>query len=159
MNALSNVMLPMLYLGVSNDERARRAMAALEAVGLRDRWHHRPKEMSGGQQQRVAIARALVNNPSVILADEPTGNLDTRTSLEIMAILQKLNARGATILVVTHEHDIAQHCTRAVVFRDGRIQSDHPVADRMIAEERLAMLPVEDEDEVQEASRNGAGVA
>jgi putative ABC transport system ATP-binding protein len=124
MNALENVMLPMLYGGVSSQERHQRAHAALEAVGLSDRAHHRPNELSGGQQQRVAIARSLVNSPSVILADEPTGNLDSRTSAEIMGILQALNQAGATIVLVTHEPDIAAYCSRTVAFKDGVVVSD-----------------------------------
>jgi len=124
MDALENVTLPMVYLGVPSAIRERRAEIALEAVGLGSRKKHRPSEMSGGQQQRVAIARALVNAPSLILADEPTGNLDSRTSVEIMAILQRLNQAGATIVVVTHEPDIAAYCGRTVVFKDGLLQSD-----------------------------------
>jgi putative ABC transport system ATP-binding protein len=141
MDALGNVMLPMLYSGVPTAVRRERGMAALEAVGLADRYHHRPKEMSGGQQQRVAIARALVNAPSVILADEPTGNLDSRTSVEIMAILQHLNSRGATIVLVTHEPDIAEHCTRVVTFKDGLVLSDRTVEHPLSAQERLATVP------------------
>jgi putative ABC transport system ATP-binding protein len=124
MDALENVMLPMVYGGVAARERRERALAALEAVGLSDRRHHRPNELSGGQQQRVAIARSLVNSPSVILADEPTGNLDSQTSIEIMGILQALNKLGATIVVVTHEPDIARFCSRQVLFKDGLVVSD-----------------------------------
>jgi putative ABC transport system ATP-binding protein len=124
MDALDNVMLPMLYGGVPSSIRHARALAALEAVGLGERAHHRPNEMSGGQQQRVAIARALVNAPRLILADEPTGNVDSRTSVEIMAILQELNQAGATIVLVTHEPDIATYCTRRVTFLDGQLVSD-----------------------------------
>jgi putative ABC transport system ATP-binding protein len=141
MDALGNVMLPMLYAGVPSGARRERALAALDAVGLTGRVHHRPKELSGGQQQRVAIARALVNNPSVILADEPTGNLDSRTSIEIMAILQHLNARGATIVLVTHEPDIAEYCSRVLNFRDGRLQDDHLIGRPASAAAALAALP------------------
>jgi putative ABC transport system ATP-binding protein len=137
-DALGNVMLPMIYAGVPSGERYDRGMAALEAVGLADRAHHRPNELSGGQQQRVAIARALVNTPSLILADEPTGNLDSRTSVEVMAILQRLNAAGATIVLVTHEPDIAAHGTRNVVFRDGHVILDRIVDEPLSAEKELA---------------------
>jgi putative ABC transport system ATP-binding protein len=126
--ALEQVELPMMYAGV-RDRRAR-ALAALEAVGLTDRAHHKPTELSGGQQQRVAIARALVNEPSIILADEPTGALDTQTSAEIMAIFQRLNReRGLTVIFVTHEPDIAYHTRRIIHLRDGLITSDEPVAE------------------------------
>jgi putative ABC transport system ATP-binding protein len=126
MDALDNVMLPMLYGGVPASVRRERALAALSAVGLAERAHHRPNEMSGGQQQRVAIARALVNAPRLILADEPTGNVDSRTSVEIMAILQQLNRAGATIVLVTHEPDIATYCSRRVAFLDGLVVADRP---------------------------------
>jgi putative ABC transport system ATP-binding protein len=128
MTALENVELPLLYAATLARERRDQALTHLAEVGLRDREAHRPSQLSGGQQQRVAIARALVNEPQVILADEPTGNLDTRTSVEIMAILQRLNRRGITIVLVTHEEDIARYATRVVAFRDGRIRSDTPVA-------------------------------
>jgi putative ABC transport system ATP-binding protein len=141
MDALGNVMLPMLYAGVPSAVRSERGLAALTAVGLGDRAYHRPNELSGGQQQRVAIARALVNAPSVILADEPTGNLDSRTSVEIMTILQHLNARGVTIVLVTHEPDIAAFCSRIVTFRDGRVESDRPVEHPASAAEKLAAWP------------------
>jgi putative ABC transport system ATP-binding protein len=137
-DAIGNVMLPMIYAGVPTSERHDRGMAALEAVGLAERAHHRPNELSGGQQQRVAIARALVNTPSLILADEPTGNLDSRTSVEVMAILQRLNAAGATIVLVTHEPDIAAHGTRNVVFRDGHVILDRIVDEPLSAEKELA---------------------
>jgi putative ABC transport system ATP-binding protein len=128
LSALQNVELPLIYSGVSGRDRRGRALAALTAVGLADRVHHRPKELSGGQQQRVAIARALVTEPSIILADEPTGNLDSRSSAEIMAIFQGLNrARGMTVIFVTHEPDIAGHTRRILRMRDGRIERDEPV--------------------------------
>jgi putative ABC transport system ATP-binding protein len=138
MDALGNVMLPMVYANVPKSVRRQRALAALDAVGLSGRADHRPSELSGGQQQRVAIARALVNAPSLILADEPTGNLDSRTSVEIMAILQRLNADGATIVLVTHEPDIAEYCSRIVVFKDGHVLSDSPVETPASAEAALA---------------------
>ncbi|MBU3202275.1 ABC transporter ATP-binding protein [Clostridium estertheticum] len=131
-SVLENVMLPMLYAGVSAKERKDRALIALEKVGLSDRIKHRPNEISGGQKQRVAIARAMVNNPAVIMADEPTGNLDTKSSIEIMKIFQKLNADGATILMVTHEDDIAKCAKRIVRFLDGKIVDDYPVSGRTI---------------------------
>jgi putative ABC transport system ATP-binding protein len=129
--ALENVELPLLYAGpIPAKERHARAAAALEAVGLGNRLDHHPNQLSGGQQQRVAIARALVNNPKLLLADEPTGNLDTRTSIEVMGIFQSLNARGLTIVLVTHEMEIAEYGTRIVAFRDGRLRSDRPVTNR-----------------------------
>jgi len=124
MSAQANVALPMAYAGVTRETSERRSNAALAAVGLADRGSHRPSELSGGQQQRVAIARALVNSPAIILADEPTGNLDSRTSVEIMAILQQLNVHGITIVMVTHEPDIASFCTRVVRFHDGQVIDD-----------------------------------
>lgn len=130
-SALEQVELPLLYgPNLPGKERHARAAAALASVGLGDRLDHYPNQLSGGQQQRVAIARALVNHPSLLLADEPTGNLDTRTSLEVMSIFQKLNSSGLTIVLVTHEHDIAEFSTRIVRFRDGRIVGDTPVTGR-----------------------------
>ncbi|MFN3854645.1 MAG: ABC transporter ATP-binding protein [Phreatobacter sp.] len=123
-DALANVELPMVYAGLARRERRRRAQEALERVGLGERVHHLPTQLSGGQQQRVAIARALVNQPKVLLADEPTGALDSRTSLEIMALFQDLNRQGVTVLIVTHEPDVAAFAGRVVRFRDGRVVSD-----------------------------------
>ncbi len=143
--ALDNVELPLLYNGgakMKTAERHTRAMDALGAVGLGDRFHHYPNQLSGGQQQRVAIARALINQPSIILADEPTGNLDSRTSIEVMGIFQRLNIeRGITIILITHEMDIAEYGTRLVRFRDGRIQIDEQIAHRRDAAKELAALP------------------
>ena len=131
MNAQENVELPMIYEGVASSTRRERALDALRAVGLLDRAHHLPSQMSGGQQQRVAIARSIVNAPSLILADEPTGNLDTASSDEILGIFQRLNdERGITLVLVTHESDIARFAKRIVRFRDGRLIQDEPVADR-----------------------------
>ena len=139
-SALENVELPLLYSphGHGRRELRRRSLAALEQVGLSDRAEHHPSQLSGGQQQRVAIARALVNEPALLLADEPTGNLDTRTSLEIMGIFQELNRKGMTILMVTHEPDIARYCLREITMRDGRIVGDIPVAGRLEATTELA---------------------
>jgi putative ABC transport system ATP-binding protein len=150
--ALENVELPTIYAGISPEEREARALAALERVGLRDRAHHYPSQLSGGQQQRVAIARALVNRPSILLADEPTGNLDSRTSVEIMGIFQELNeTEGLTVVIVTHEHDIAQYAKRALEFRDGRLRRDVPITDRLFASEVLPTLPtLDDEDDTEE---------
>ena len=128
--ALENVELPLIYAGVHAHERHRRAMEKLALVGLAERAHHLPSQLSGGQQQRVAIARSLVNAPALILADEPTGALDTRTSLELMALFQSLNEQGMTLVLVTHEPDIAQFARRILLFRDGRLVEDHPVAGR-----------------------------
>jgi len=134
MTILDNVELPMVYAGLPLKERKERALSALERVGLIDRINHRPNEISGGQKQRVAIARAIVNNPSVIMADEPTGNLDTKSSLDIMRIFQNLNEEGSTIIMVTHEPDIAKYTKRVVKFRDGHIVSDEKVLNREIVE-------------------------
>ena len=123
-SALHNVELPLVYAGVSAAERSERARQALDRVGLGDRMHHRPNELSGGQRQRVAIARALVNRPSILLADEPTGNLDSSTSEEIMAVFAELHRLGQTVIMVTHEPDIAEHAERVVTLRDGRVESD-----------------------------------
>ena len=139
--ALENVELPTLYSKVSNEERHTRASEALAMVGLADRAEHFPSQMSGGQQQRVAVARALVNRPSILLADEPTGNLDSRTSVEIMEVFQDLNDKGLTVVMVTHEHDIAEFAKRVLVFRDGKIRKDEPVRNRPRASEVLKTLP------------------
>src|SRR4051812_31128292 len=136
-SSIENVELPMLYQGVSGKERHKRASEALTRVGLGDRIDHTPAQLSGGQQQRVAIARALVNRPTLLLADEPTGNLDSRTSVEVMGIFQELNDQGLTVLLVTHESDISDHARRVVTFKDGVVLSDHPVIKRRLAREEL----------------------
>jgi putative ABC transport system ATP-binding protein len=143
--ALENVELPLIYRGAPAGERRRLALEALGAVGLADRLHHTPNQLSGGQQQRVAIARALVTKPPLLLADEPTGNLDTRTSLEVLDLLQKLNKTGITIVLVTHERDIAACASRVIEMRDGRVQSDSVNAHPSQAAEALAELPQADE--------------
>lgn len=141
--ALENVELPMMYNHTPTKEMKKRGMEALKAVGLNGREDHRPNQLSGGQQQRVAIARALVNNPSLMLADEPTGNLDSRTSIDVMTIFQRLSREGKTIILITHEADIAKYAKRIVTFKDGRIQQDRPVEAPRDAEEELRTLPVE----------------
>jgi putative ABC transport system ATP-binding protein len=144
--ALDNVELPLLYRSgkMKTSERHKLAMEALASVGLETRAHHHPNQLSGGQQQRVAIARALITRPSILLADEPTGNLDSRTSVEVMGIFQRLNIeKGITVLLITHEHDIAEYGTRAIACRDGLIVSDQPVAHRRDAEDELRALPEE----------------
>jgi putative ABC transport system ATP-binding protein len=157
-SALENVELPTIYAGVPVEERAARAEQALKRVGLAERAGHFPSQLSGGQQQRVAIARALVNNPSLLLADEPTGNLDSRTSVEIMEILQELNDQHQlTVVIVTHEPDIAQYAKRALEFRDGKLRRDTAIANRLMASEVLPTLPVpgadDDEDDVATGDR------
>jgi putative ABC transport system ATP-binding protein len=151
-SALENVELPMLYLGIKTAERLQRAKEALDLVGLGERLHNMPNQLSGGQQQRVAIARSLVNRPSIILADEPTGNLDSRTSIEVMDVFQLLNReRGITIAVVTHEPDIAQYANRVIVFKDGRIKRDYVVEKPRSARHELeSMPPVVDDDDDDE---------
>jgi putative ABC transport system ATP-binding protein len=144
--ALENAELPLLYNNtVKSKERRERAKNALESVGLTDRMFHKPNQLSGGQQQRVAIARSLVNDPVVILADEATGNLDTRTSYEIMALFQELNNKGKTIVFVTHEPDIARCATRNIIFKDGLILRESIVKDRINAQEMLASIPIEED--------------
>jgi putative ABC transport system ATP-binding protein len=143
-SALDNVELPLLYggSGLKTAERHKRAVEMLTLVGLGNRADHHPNQLSGGQQQRVAIARALINNPSILLADEPTGNLDTRTSIEVMGIFQRLNQeRGITVVLITHEMDIAEYGTRMVTFRDGQVVADKAVAHRRLAHDELAALP------------------
>ncbi|RZK64315.1 MAG: ABC transporter ATP-binding protein, partial [Pedobacter sp.] len=124
-SAKDNVALPLIYAGISKKERDQRSETALNNVGLGNRFHHKPNELSGGQRQRVAVARALINNPSIILADEPTGNLDTKTSIEIMGLLEEIHSKGNTIILVTHEEDIAQHAHRIVRMRDGLVEDDY----------------------------------
>jgi putative ABC transport system ATP-binding protein len=149
-SALENVELPTIYAGIPVSERSARAQQALERVGLADRAHHFPSQLSGGQQQRVAIARGLVNSPSILLADEPTGNLDSRTSVEIMDIFQRLNQEhGLTVVIVTHEPDIARYVKRALEFRDGRLRTDVLIQDRLIACDVLPTLPLLDDDGVE----------
>src|SRR5690242_13349592 len=143
--ALENVALPTLYAKINKIERGKRAADALGRVGLEKRSEPLPSQMSGGQQQRVAVARALVNRQSILLADEPTGNLDSRTSVEIMAIFQNLNDQGLTIVLVTHEHDIAQFAKRILIFRDGKIRKDEPVLNRPTAQDILKTLPAVDD--------------
>ena len=158
--ALDNVELPLLYNSGSqkmkSGERHRRAMEALSIVGLAERSHHYPNQLSGGQQQRVAIARSLINEPSIILADEPTGNLDTRTSVEIMALLQTLNRQGITVVLVTHERDIAEYATRVIYFRDGRLQRDERNAQPRDAQAELRDLPPADDEAASPASEAAA---
>ena len=150
-SALENVELPMLYAGVSSAERHARAMGSLASVGLAGREQNHPNQLSGGQQQRVAVARALVNDPALILADEPTGNLDSRTSVEVMEIFQRLNReRDITLILVTHEADIAQYAQRIVVFKDGKIRKDYQVEHQRNAAEELRSLPPIEEDEDEE---------
>lgn len=147
-SAIENVELPLLYSSITAKSRRERAIEALKKVGLGDRIHHYPNQLSGGQQQRVAVARALVNDPAIVLADEPTGNLDSRTSVEVMDILQKLNDDGITIILVTHEPDIARFAKRHILFRDGRIKSDRENKEIKIASEVLKTMPlIDDEDE------------
>jgi len=143
--ALENVELPLLYAGLPGRERRARARARLAAVGLADRETHHPSQLSGGQQQRVAIARALVNDPAVVLADEPTGNLDSRTSVELLALMQRLNREGLTIVLVTHEPDIAAYASRVLSFRDGRLRGDERVAEPRDAATALTTMPDEEE--------------
>ncbi|MCC5926780.1 MAG: ABC transporter ATP-binding protein [Bacteroidetes bacterium] len=137
-SALANVELPLVYAGIRASERRERAEAVMEKVGLTDRMHHKPNELSGGQRQRVAIARALINNPSILLADEPTGNLDSKTGYEIMELFENLYAQGNTIILVTHEEDIAEHARRIVRLRDGLLESDNPVLNPKLAAELVS---------------------
>lgn len=162
-SALENVELPMLYAGVDAAERHRRSLAALAAVGLAGREKNHPNQLSGGQQQRVAIARALVNEPALILADEPTGNLDSRTSVEVMEIFQRLNReRNMTLILVTHEPDIAEYADRVIVFKDGKIKSDYQIESRRDAAAELKLLPAvefdEDDDDEESVLLNDQAV-
>jgi putative ABC transport system ATP-binding protein len=154
-SALENVELPTVYAGIGPEERTKRAMESLTRVGLADRAGHHPSQLSGGQQQRVAIARGLVNRPAILLADEPTGNLDSRTSVEIMQILQTLNEeQGLTIVLVTHESDIARYAKRTLEFRDGKLRRDCIVGDRFVAREVLKTLPTAEEQAAEDAEDN-----
>ena len=144
-SAYDNVELPLIYSNIGSSERKEKVEKALISVGLKDKMNNTPNMLSGGQQQRVAIARAIVNNPKMILADEPTGNLDTRTSMEIIQIFQELNDKGITILMVTHEDDIAQTAKRKVVFKDGKMRSSEEVKERLVASEQLKILPKPEE--------------
>jgi putative ABC transport system ATP-binding protein len=139
-SAQENVALPLIYAGIKKKDRDIRAIQTLENVGLGNRIHHKPNELSGGQRQRVAVARALVNNPSIILADEPTGNLDTKTSIEIMGLIEDIHAKGNTIIIVTHEEDIAQHAHRIVRMRDGLIEEDYLNKDVRTVSSKLEAL-------------------
>jgi len=154
-SALENVELPTVYAGIDPEERTKRAMESLARVGLTDRAGHHPSQLSGGQQQRVAIARGLVNRPAILLADEPTGNLDSRTSVEIMQILQTLNdEEDLTIVLVTHEPDIARYAKRTLEFRDGKLRRDSIVRDRFVAREVLKTLPTAEEQAAEDAEDN-----
>lgn len=144
--ALENVALPLIYAGIKQSVREEKATQALNSVGLGNRIDHRPNELSGGQRQRVAVARALINNPSIILADEPTGNLDTKTSIEIMGLLEEIHSKGNTIILVTHEEDIAQHAHRIVRMRDGLIEADYPNTDIKSVSPRLSALEEKGDD-------------
>jgi len=145
LTALQNVELPLLYAGVPRAERRRRAAELLARVGLADRLYHRPRELSGGQQQRVAVARALANHPAIVLADEPTGNLDSRSGEEVLALFQELNQAGVTIALVTHDREVAEHARRIVTLRDGRVVRDEPVGSPRDAREVLRQMPGEPE--------------
>ena len=157
-SALDNVELPLLYGGgMKTAERHKRALEVLNLVGLGNRTDHHPNQLSGGQQQRVAIARALINNPSILLADEPTGNLDTRTSIEVMGIFQRLNKeRGITVVLITHEIDIAEYGTRIVRFRDGQVVTDRPVREQRVADDELAAWDSVRADQVEDAPASGS---
>jgi putative ABC transport system ATP-binding protein len=155
--AQRNVELPLVYAGAPVRERRRRAVTALERVDLSDRGHHKPSELSGGQRQRVAIARALVNDPNIIFADEPTGNLDSRTGLSIIAVFQRLHRQGATIIMVTHEMDIALHCERIVHLKDGMVEGDEQVTRPKDAETELARVADLDTDRLEDAMSKHQG--